>query len=739
MNSEEIAWELIRTYFQDKGFVRSQINSFNELIYSYIPEIVSRLGQFTLTVNQTSYAYSFANAIFGVPSYQEPDGEMRHVTPQECRQRSLTYQFPIWCDLTCVSKNALNVETKYVEKVMICYLPCMLKSELCVLRNRTEKEMAELGECMYDHGGYFVVNGGEKVLIAQERMAHNQVFCYLDKFGAYTAELRSVPEGVAKAATQVTVKYNLQKSNKLLFNSLITVCLHHMKKEVPVVLVFRALGVVEVDEIIKYISVKREPDVIRMLQASFEECNVITTQQAALRYLGANAKTVNTGVERQIDYARNNIMLKEFFPHLGTEEKHNKVKAFLLGHMVYKCLLTAQNKRDVDDRDHLGNKRMDLSGNLIGNIFRIAFTRAIKEFKKRLESKINNSKSINFQSDFDFNTVTKQIRSSISTGNWGTNNNNKSPRTGVTQTLHRLTYISTLANIRRLVAPIAKEGKLAKPRQLHNSLFARCDAHDTPEGAAVGLTKNMSLMSEITTDVSSAAVRFFLFTQSLIPVEELIDGCKVFVNGTCVGISREPAVLYDELKQCKLNGTIDLYTGIVWNRHENEISVITDGGRSIRPVFYVQSTTPEEFAMRLGKALREGKKWDDLCRMKLLEYLDGREEEQTFIAMRWEDWREAPTDFTHLEIHPAIMMGVCASTIPMSNHNQAPRVSYQSSQVKQALGIYSMNYQTRFDTQSHVMWYPQKPLMYSKMGELLKVNDMPAGQTCIVAIMCNTG
>lgn len=739
---DEIAWKLIHTYFADKGYVKSQINSYNELIYKYIPEVLCRLGNFSFEHNGTTYSYILSPPQIGLPAYLEPDSEFRYVTPAECRLRTLTYQSPIWCDIECRMKSSMNVTKSTHEKVLIGYIPTMLMSELCVLKNKTPQELSELGECMYEHGGYFIVNGGEKVLIAQERMAHNQVFCYLDKTGNYTSELRSVPEGVSRAATQVVVKYLANKGSKHLPTSVINVSLHYTKKDIPLLVVFRALGITSNDTVIKLITPDNDEQIIKLLQASFEDAAIITDVNTACRYIGTNLSSSSLqGAEKQVEYVQQQLLLRELFAHLGNQQDDLFAKAYLLGHMTYKCLNTALGRRDPDDRDHFGNKRMDLAGNLIGNIFRISFTRVMKEFKRTVEKKVQTGKTINFRCDFDFGTITKSIKNSISTGNWGSNSNSKTNRSGVTQPLHRLTYISTLSHMRRLVAPIAKEGKLPKPRQLHTSQFGFACSSETPEGQGVGLIKNMSMMAEVSTETSSAPLKELLSYEDIDPIEECLADVKIFVNGVCMGTTKDADTLITTMKGWKIGGLVQPEVSIIYNLNEREIMVMTDGGRCIRPLLYVFGQDPVEFVERLWCALSCGKRWIDLCKQQLIEYVDGREEEFIMCAMTFDDLvqNEFNYSYTHLEIHPAMMLGVCASTIPLSCHNPAPRICYQASQVKQALGMFALNHKTRFDTQSHVSWYPQKPLISSKTADLLKVNEMPAGQQCIVAIACHTG
>ena len=270
------------------------------------------------------------------------------------------------------------------------------------------------------------------------------------------------------------------------------------------------------------------------------------------------------------------------------------------------------------------------------------------------------------------------------------------------------------------------------------------------------------MLAEVSVDSPSAPIHELLSYQNLDPITEFKKGTKVFINGVCIGTTAEPESLYHQIKEWKLQGMIQFDTSIVFNSFENEINVMTDGGRSIRPLLFISQRECEEFLVSLREAMKSGQRWTGLCKQQLLEYIDGKEEEHILVAMDYDEWKQNKFgySFTHLEIHPAMILGVAASTIPLPHHNQAPRVCYQgkkptvffdfllliifsflfaASQLKQALGIYAMNFANRFDTQSHIMRYPQKPLISGKMAKMLKVEDMPAGQQAIVAIMCHTG
>ena len=733
-------WDLIASFFEDKSFVRSQINSYNELINKYIPDVIERLGTITIQGDNATYTYSLLDPVFTLPCHREFEGELTYVTPSYCRLRDLTYQSNLFCRLVVETNHAINgVSKKAYEKVLIAQIPVMVKSDFCSLQKATQKELCEKGECIYEHGGYFIVNGSEKVIIGQERMAHNQIFCYQNqKTGNYSAELRCIPEGVSKAALQVAVRYTVDaKTSKNFPTATLQVNIPHTKREFPAIVLFRALGIDDDNVILDMITPDRDPRVLKLLQPSFDEAIIIQSQTQAMIYCSQFLTSILPSQERQLEHLRY-ILSKDFLPHIGTETSHDIAKAFLLGHTIHKCLMVYLGEIDCDDRDHFGNKRIDLAGNLIGTLFRLSFSRVMKEFRRNLEK----TKIINSKTDFAHVNITKQIRNSLSTGNWGSNSS-KSTHTGVTQPLQRITYIATIAHLRRLIAPIAKEGKSAKPRQLHNSsIFMTCPS-DTPESDQVGLIKNMSMLMEISVESPGASIRELL-ADRLVPHLPVTPGCtltKVFVNGVCQGCVEDSDTLFRDIKIWKRRGYIPATSGVIYNKHQRELNVVTDGGRSIRPVLYVEGEDPQMFLHKLKSVLEEGKTWTEICTMGFVEYIDSKESENMLCAMTVDDFIKNPMgySYTHMEIHPSMLLGACASTIPYSNHTQAPRVSYQSSQMKQALGVYSLNVSTRFDAQAHMMWYPQKPLVPTRMGKLLKIDEMPAGVNAVVAIMCYGG
>jgi DNA-directed RNA polymerase II subunit RPB2 len=366
-----------------------------------------------------------------------------------------------------------------------------------------------LGECPFDQGGYFVINGSEKVLIAQEKMAPNHVYVFKKKQPnrfAYTAEIRSQPEYTARAASTCVVKMANKSIGGRGLGGTLRVTIPYIKQDIPIIIVFRALGFVADRDILEHIVYTFDDvDMMDLLRPSLEEAFVIQDREVALDYIGKRGSVMGLSKERRIEYARD-ILQKELLPHAGVTRDCETKKAFFLGYMVHRTLLCALGRRPQDDRDHYGNKRLDLAGPLLASLFRQLFRRLVKDVRSYCQKAVDSGKEdVSLLNAVRSKTITSGLKFSLATGNWGVQGS-ADMRAGVSQVLNRLTFASTLSHLRRLNSPIGRDGKLAKPRQLHNSHWGMVCPAETPEGAAVGLVKNLSLMSFITVGQSPANV-----------------------------------------------------------------------------------------------------------------------------------------------------------------------------------------------------------------------------------------
>ncbi|CAM9765797.1 unnamed protein product, partial [Phaeothamnion confervicola] len=571
--AQEDAWKVITAYFAEKGLVRQQLDSFDEFLNNTMQEVVSETGDIYVRPEpqyvpgmepvRRTFRISFGQVYLSKPIVVEKDGSVTNMYPHEARLRNMTYSAPLYCDIDCTvyrseDTTAEPEQQQSTEKEFLGYVPIMLRCSFCVLANKTDKELTELGECIYDQGGYFVINGSEKVLIAQERMSNNHVYCFKKKQPSkfqWVCEVRSHADRSARpTSTMFLQMYAKGPKASEISGGQIRATLPYVRADVPVVLIFRALGFVNDKTILEHIAYDfHDTELMEKFRPSLEEAEPVQTQLLALDFIGKRGSASSVGRNERVQYAKE-LLQKEVLPHVSTAPHCETRKGFFLGYVVHKLLMCALGRLEEDDRDHYGKKRLDLAGPLVAGLFRTLFRKLTKDMRKYLQKCLDEGKQFVMGVAIRSQTLTNGLKYSIATGNWG--DKKSATRAGVSQVLSRLTFASALSHLRRLNTPLGREGKQAKPRQLHNTHWGMVCPAETPEGQAVGLVKNLALMAYISVGCALNPIIEFLEEWAMESLEEIspsdiaLPKCtKIFLNGNWLGVHREPNTLIETLKR----------------------------------------------------------------------------------------------------------------------------------------------------------------------------------------------
>ena len=793
---ENKTWDVIDTFFkQDKVFIQHHLNSYNYFMEKELQAIVREKEYNTIRINNKekfdeekqiyleSYEIEFGKIFISKPVLYDKPNKLMY--PNEARLRKLTYGANLYLDIhhrTIVTdKNGEQTVTNHqtLEKYPCGRMPIMVGSKFCVLSEQNNVTKAEMGEGLYDEGGYFIVKGSEKVIISQEKKCENRICCFRVKTSqskfSDQAEITCVHPNNPSVISPVIVRMKMKKDNQS--GNVIRVRLKRFKQDIPLIVIFRALNYISdksiVELVVYNIAAESSVDIMELLKASIDEAKQINSQKLALEYIskyisGIQATKYKTN-KCKLKYSFE-VLINELFPHVGDSPIK---KGFFLGYMVNKMLLSHLGRVDYDDRDSFLNKRVETSGELMAQLFRAYFGKFVKELKATCEKDMIAGRLYelpqNLSKKLKPNSIENDIKFALSTGNWGLKNQARS-RKGIAAVLQRFTYLGTISNLRRIVAPIDKNGKSTDPRKLHCTQFGIICPFETPEGGSIGIVKNMAMMTYITIPSNSGPIIACLDEMGVISLEnisqnEVYDSVKVFINGDWYGQSKEPHILVPKLKGLRRQGLINPYISIAWNIEQKEIQIWCDGGRLCRPLYIVENNKLNITDKIVDEMLNKNLQWKDLIIRQInnnidsaitngegkvnndsiIEYIDVMESDTIMISMNKDNLDENSKEnysyynYTHCEIHPSMMLGVLASNIPFAEHNQAPRNLFQGAMGKQAMGIYSTAFRQRMDTMAHILHYPQKPMVNTEPSKYVHSADLPSGQMPIVAIACYTG
>ncbi|MCW4001592.1 MAG: DNA-directed RNA polymerase subunit B [Candidatus Bathyarchaeota archaeon] len=721
---------LQKSFFKEKGLVRQHLDSYNKFIDHGIQEVVDETGKINIEIPEMPYSIKLGqlwiidpqSRISG-PYITEVDGTKHEIFPMEARFRNLTYAAPLALEMTPI----IDGREQEPELVLIGNLPVMLKSKLCILSQLTPEELIEHGEDPNDSGGYFIINGSERVVVAMEDLAANRILVDIDTRGSkpvYQAKIFSTTVGF-RARIQLRIK-----SDRALY-----VSIPGVPTEIPFMILMRALGLESDKEIAETVS--PETIVQNELEASFEKVTGFDSVKDAIMYIGN--RVAHGQVEEYRVQKAENIIDRNFLPHIGRTLDKREEKALFLGEMACRVIELKLGRKKPDDKDHFKNKRLKLAGPLLADLFRIAFRNLCRDIKYQLERMGIKRQMITVSAAVRPGIITDRLKHALATGNWGRG------RVGITQLLDRTNTVSTLSHLRRLQSPLSRSQPNFEARDLHPTHWGRLCPNETPEGSNCGLVKNLALAASSSVSVDSENMKQSLYRIGVVPLQETNEalrtsGAKVFVDGCIIGYCMSPLELVSEVRRKRRKGEISTEVNIAYFSRlygeREEFYVNCDEGRVRRPLVIVENGEAKLEPEHLEKIRSEEWNWEDLVKQGIIEYIDAEEEENVFVAL---NSNEISVEHTHVEVAPYTILGICASIIPYPEHNQSPRNSYEAAMAKQALGINVTNFLNRVDSRSHILHQPQTPLVKTKPMDIIGYDLRPSGQNCVVAILSFEG
>lgn len=674
INTARDKWNLLPAFLKVKGLIKQHTDSFNYFVETDLKNIVKANAMIYTDIDPNIFI-RFTDIRVGMPTRagDHASGYMPgpQVTPNECRLRDLTYAAPIVVDYDYRDAAGL----KQMKNASIGRMPIMLRSSRCILTGKSSSEMSHLNECSIDPGGYFVVRGQEKVILVQEQLSKNRVIVESQK-GIIQASVTS------HTANVKTKTYVLLKKGAIVLKH------NSLSEDIPVVILLRAMGVHSDREIMELAAGDN-----KVYQESFQ-VNLedvvnqnIFTQEQALDYIGNRVKPdrfgsaafgapKKTSRQQAVDKIANTII-----PHVTVSQMNFRPKAIYIAFMVRRLLMAMADPKLVDDRDYVGNKRLELAGSMLSLLFEDLFKdfcRMIKQSMHKELSKPNRAMAFAPARHVAAGEahVSSRMERAISTGNWSLKRF-RMDRAGVTHVLSRLSYVSALGMMTRITSQFEKTRKVSGPRALQPSQFGMLCVADTPEGEACGLVKNLALMTHITTADEDEPVRRMIF---VLGAEDVGSGTGremyrhgayiIFLNGTPVALTQFPKGFLDGFRKFRRMGRVSEFVSIYINHHHNGVHIATDEGRICRPLIVVEQGRSKVSARYLD-ALRKGVlEFDDFLSRGLVEYLDVNEENDSNIAVYEKDINNFTT---HLEIEPFTILGAVAGLIPYPHHNQSPR------------------------------------------------------------------
>ena len=686
---------LVKKYLEQHSLVESNILSFNDFIQNKMQQIVSEINE-VLSKNE-DIEIKIGKIRIEKPNIIEADGSTTHVTPGVARLRNLTYAAPVFIELSV--KYGDQTDSSEVE---IGRIPVLVRSVACNTYGMSREELTENYMDPLDTGGYFIINGNEKVIVMSEDLAANQPFIeeIRGKLGLRLFSQRNsyrIPTTISESSEGIL---------EISFSRL---------KNIPAVVLLKALGMIKEADIAKAIGYENDCLIVNLYE-------FVTLQDAEAAMMYIAEKSGIQGTKKEIlDRVKQRID-SFFLPHAGLEKSSRSEKALTLCRLLGLYLRAKENPKMRTDKDHYANKRVKLSGDLMSDLFRVNINILIRDIEYSLQKVARRKKFYSLKTIAKSTLFTHRIESAIATGSW------IGERSGVTQNMDKTNYLAMLSQLQRVSSMLPGEQENFLARTLHPTHYGRFCPTETPEGTEIGLRKNLAILSKISTfqEINEADLMKKFLSLGL----QKESGTDVFLNGRAIGFAANPSEFAKKVRSARRNSELLKELSVRFDPLLDIVTMSTEVGRVLRALVVVENGASKLKDEHLV-LLEENKiGWKDLIEQGIVEYIDAAEEDNAFVALYQ---KEISQENTHLEVDIIDMFGLITSLVPYGNHDQSSRLNRGSKTLKQSLGIYAANYLTRLDTDVSILHYPQKPLVRSFVYDTLQV--YPSGQNIVVAIM----
>ncbi|MBU0760359.1 MAG: DNA-directed RNA polymerase subunit B'' [Nanoarchaeota archaeon] len=687
---------LIQRYLEQHSLVESNIRSFNDFIENRVQQIVEELNE---TLVDQDVEIQFGKVRIGKPNIIEADGSLTPITPIAAKLRKLTYAAPVYAELSVKYEN--QSESSEVE---VGRIPIMIRSSKCNTYGMSKDELTENYMDRLDPGGYFIINGNERVIVMSEDLAPNQPFI---EEGRQGLTLRVFSEkGSYRIPT--TISETNEGILELTFSRL---------RNIPILVLLKTLGLVKEADIARSIGIENDCLIVNLYE--FAE---LQSAEDAMLYLAE--KTGVQGTKKEILDRIKQRIDSFLLPNIGTTKNCRMDKAVSLCRLVRLYLRAKDDKEIRTDKDHYANKRVKLSGNLMSDLFRVNLKILVRDIQYSLQKVSKRKKFYSLKTIAKSTLFTHRVESAIATGSW------IGERNGVTQNMNKTNYLRVLSQLQKVSSLLPGDQENFKARTLHPTHYGRFCPIETPEGTEVGLRKNLSLLAKISTIIEFDENVIIKKFEPLGLNRDVSDGKNVFMNGKFLGCVEDGELFAKKFREMRRKKEVPLETSVRYDDVFEQVTISSGVGRVLRPLIIVENGASKLKDEDLVLIEQGELKWADLVDKGVIEYIDAAEEENAYVALNPE---EIEAEHTHLEVHPVDVLGLITSLVSFANHNPGSKLLRGSKTLTQGLGIYAANYLVRIDTNVSILHYPQKPLVRSFIYDTLDI--YPSGQNIVVAIM----